>query len=81
LTGYKIKIEPEAHQDIQEAIDWYNQQQPGLGRRFHTEVKVSFKKLEIHPFFQIRYDNVHLDNTDRIVPGKTVLWCQVLRFK
>jgi hypothetical protein len=59
LTNYKIKIEPEAHLDIQEAIDWYNQQQPGLGRRFHTEVKVSFKTLETHQFFQVRYDNVH----------------------
>jgi plasmid stabilization system protein ParE len=59
LKTYRIKIEPEAHQDIQEAIDWYNHQQPGLGRRFHTEVKVSFKKLKIHPFFQVRYDNVH----------------------
>jgi hypothetical protein len=31
---FKIKIEQEAHQDIQEGIDWYNQQQPGLGRKF-----------------------------------------------
>jgi plasmid stabilization system protein ParE len=59
LKAFKIKIEPEAHQDIQEAINWYNQQQSGLGRRFHTEVKASFKKLKIHPFFQVRYDNVH----------------------
>jgi predicted ester cyclase len=59
LTAFKIRIEPEAHQDIQEAIDWYNQQQQGLGRGFHTEVKSSFKKLKIHPFFQVRYDNVH----------------------
>ncbi|MEX2592801.1 MAG: type II toxin-antitoxin system RelE/ParE family toxin [Anditalea sp.] len=59
MTAFKTKIEPEAYQDIQEAIGWYNQQQTGLGRRFHTEVKASFKKLEIHPFFQVRYDNVH----------------------
>jgi len=59
LKTYRIKVEPEAHQDIQEAIDWYNQQQSGLGRRFHTEIKASFKKLKIHPVFQFRYDNVH----------------------
>lgn len=56
---YKIKIEPEAQQDIQEGIDWYNDQQPGLGRNFHSEVKAFFEKLKISPFFQIRYDDVH----------------------
>lgn len=57
--AFKIKIEPEAHQDIQEGIDWYNEQQPGLGRKFHAEVKASFKKLKTNPFFQVRYDDVH----------------------
>ncbi len=39
--AFKIKIEPEAHQDIQQGIDWYNEQQSGLGRKFHAEVKAS----------------------------------------
>jgi len=55
---YKIKVEPEALQDIQDGIDWYNEQQTGLGRKFHTEVKTFFKKLRSNPFFQIRYDEV-----------------------
>ncbi len=29
--SFSIKIEPEAEQDIQEAINWYNKQQTGLG--------------------------------------------------
>lgn len=58
MTAFKIKIETGAHQDIQEAIDWYNQQQAGLGRKFHTEVKASFNELKSHPFFQVRYDSV-----------------------
>ena len=57
--AFKIKTEPEAHEDIQEGIDWYDKQQPGLGRKFHSEVKAYFKKLKINPFFQIRYDDVH----------------------
>lgn len=56
--AFDIKIEPEAHQDIQEGIDWYNEQQPGLGRTFYEEVKDAFKRLQTHPFFQIRYDKV-----------------------
>ncbi len=54
--AFKIKIEPEAYQDIQEGIDWYNRQQPGLGRKFHAELKTSFKKLKTNPFFSFRYD-------------------------
>ncbi len=55
---FRIKIEPEAHQDIQEGIDWYNEQQPELGRKFHSEVKVFIEKLKINPFFQVRYNDV-----------------------
>jgi len=36
---YSIKIELEAHDDIQQGIDWYNTKQPGLGKKFHQEVK------------------------------------------
>ena len=55
---YKIKIEPEANQDIQETINWYNERQKGLGRKFHNEIKNYFKHLKFNPFYEIRYDNV-----------------------
>ncbi len=54
-----FKIEPEAYQDTQDGIDWYNKQQRGLGRKFHLEVKAYINKLKTNPFFQIRYDDVH----------------------
>ena len=57
--AFKIKIEPEALQDIQKGINWYNEQSPGLGRKFLSEVKAYFKKLKTNPFYQLRYDNVH----------------------
>lgn len=56
--AFTIKIEPEAFQDIQEAITWYNQKQPKLGLKFFEVIKKCFKKLEINPFYQIRYDDV-----------------------
>lgn len=52
--AFKIRIEPEAHEDIQEGIQWYNEQKPGLGKKFHTQVKSYFNKLKTNPFFQIR---------------------------
>ncbi len=56
--SFKVLIEPEAIQDIQQGIDWYNQQQGGLGRGFHTEIKIAFEKLKSNPFYQVRYDDV-----------------------
>lgn len=56
---FTIRIEPEAGEDIQEGIDWYNEQQTGLGKEFHAAVKAHFQKLRTNPFYQIRYENVH----------------------
>lgn len=56
--SYHIKIEPEAYQDIQAGIDWYDSQQVGLGRKFYAEVSSSFESLRKNPFYQVRYDNV-----------------------
>jgi mRNA-degrading endonuclease RelE of RelBE toxin-antitoxin system len=56
---FTIRIEPEAGEDIQEGIDWYNEQQTGLGKEFHAAVKAHIKKLQTNPFYQVRYDNVH----------------------
>ncbi len=56
--NFTIRIEPEAGEDIQEGIDWYNEQQTGLGKEFHIAVKARFKKLQTNPFYQVRYENV-----------------------
>jgi plasmid stabilization system protein ParE len=56
--AFKIKIEPEARLDIQEAIFWYNKQQKGLGKKFHKAVLTHFDSLTKNPHFEIRYDNV-----------------------
>lgn len=40
---YCVRIDTEAHEDIQAAITWYNQQQKGLGKKFHAEIKRVWK--------------------------------------
>lgn len=55
---YKIYLEPEAKDEIQNGIYWYNKQQAGLGRKFHAEVKKYFEIIKSAPFSQIRYENV-----------------------
>lgn len=44
--SFTIKVEPEAKSDIQEGIDWYNRQKPGLGKKFHSAVKEQFDQLK-----------------------------------
>ena len=56
--AFKIQIDQEASEDIQKAIEWYNQHRTGLGRRFHEIVKTSINGLSRHPFYAIRYRNV-----------------------
>lgn len=57
--AYKLKIEPLAKWDIQQEIHYYNNQQKGLGKRFHSEIKTYFTAIKANPFYQIRYDNIH----------------------
>lgn len=57
--GYIIVLDPKAVQDIQESIDYYEEQQPGLGRIFEEQIDHHFTVLKKNPFFQIRYDSVH----------------------
>jgi hypothetical protein len=36
---FSIKTEAEVYQDIQQGIDWYNQQAEKLGYKFYIELK------------------------------------------
>lgn len=56
---YTVVIDPRAIQDIQEAVDYYEKQQPGLGKKFESVVDKHLITLQKNPFFRIRYDNVH----------------------
>ncbi len=42
---YKIKITPTAFNDLQKAIEYYNSEQKGLGKKFHASVKTMFAQL------------------------------------
>ncbi len=59
MANYKIRVESEALQDIQEATDWYNKQLHGLGSRFQKQVKAQINALKKNPLgYGIRYANV-----------------------
>ena len=57
--AFTIVLDPGAMQDIQQAIDYYEEQQPGLGKQFEGALNQYLLKIEQNPFFQVRYDDVH----------------------
>ena len=46
---YQLIIRPRAIKMIQEAHDWYEKQQPGLGDRFLSELYQCYDKIESIP--------------------------------
>jgi toxin ParE1/3/4 len=56
--SYAVVIDPLAIQDIQQAIEYYDAQQTGLGLRFEAALDKHLTTLEKNPFFLVRYDKV-----------------------
>ena len=56
---YKIIIDKDALNDIQEVTDWYNTRLNGLGKKFQLQVKSQINKLKQNPnIYTIRYSEV-----------------------
>jgi plasmid stabilization system protein ParE len=53
---YKAIILPLAKRDIEDAANWYNEQQSDLGKRFTQLVKSKVKKIRSNPYlYAVRY--------------------------
>jgi hypothetical protein len=37
---FKLKIEPQVYQEIQDCIDFYNERRNGFGRKFWIEISI-----------------------------------------
>lgn len=58
---YRIQIPRSARRDIREAAQWYDKQQPGLGRRFTHLVKRKLEFIGSNPYlYEIRYKNARV---------------------
>lgn len=56
---FEVVIQPRAILDIQDAIDYYESKQIGLGDYFYQVIDEHIKTLTKNPFFQIRYKDYH----------------------
>lgn len=58
-----LKRDRRVRSDIQEAFRWYEQQQPGLGRRFTAALRSAFRDLRSNPKrYAIRFGDVRRVN-------------------
>ena len=56
---YKIDFLPQVFDDIQQTINWYNDKQKGLGKKFFSALKKHYSLLKKDPFcIAIKYDNI-----------------------
>lgn len=56
---YSLVITPQAKQEIQEAIYYYNSKQKGLGERFFRDLNHQLSTISENPFYHsLRYDNI-----------------------
>jgi plasmid stabilization system protein ParE len=55
-VSYRLRLQPEARDDIRSAARWYNKQRRGLGEEFVQEVEASLSVIREQPYrFPIMY--------------------------
>lgn len=56
---FKLVYANEVYDDIQNAVDFYNSREKGLGTRFFKTVKIQLSKIKSNAYgFQVRYHDV-----------------------
>ena len=56
--AYKIVVNQEADEDIEQALDYYFfKVNPEVASRFYLDLQDAYDTLEINPFFEIRSKN------------------------
>ncbi|NEP61285.1 MAG: type II toxin-antitoxin system RelE/ParE family toxin [Symploca sp. SIO2G7] len=48
--AYQVLVLPEAEQDLEDAYNWYEEQNTGLGSEFIRVVDASFSTIQRNPF-------------------------------
>jgi len=56
---FSVVLEPVAINDVQLAIDYYDDKELGLGNKFEEVLNLALISLTINPHFQKRYRGIH----------------------
>ena len=59
MTRYKVIYSAHALTDLEDAVEYYNGQQKGLGKRFAAQVQLALASIKKNPHFaSFRYEDV-----------------------
>ncbi|PQJ09972.1 hypothetical protein CJD36_014835 [Flavipsychrobacter stenotrophus] len=66
MQEYKPILTPRAISEIQKAVDYYNGQLHGLGKRFYQDFKKQVKAISTNPFSRaVRYNDIRFAVLDK----------------
>lgn len=68
--NYKLIIKPEAENDLDEAIEWYKEQNENLPSQLLNEVETGLNKIQKYPeHYQKRYKEIRITFTKKFPYG------------
>ncbi len=81
MPKYQLGITPRALNDVQNAIDYYNSKQKGLGKKFYEDFKRQVSSIKKNPFTRaVRYDDIRFGVFDKFpyamhydIEGETII--------
>lgn len=75
MGQYSIEILKPAEIEFEEAFEYYNEQLPGLGRKFYAEISRYLVSISENPYkFAAKYDNELHFATLKIFPFLIAYW-------
>ncbi len=59
MKGFTVIFSPVAIDDIEQAVEYYQKQQPNLGKRFAAQLQLTLNAVNRNPFFaSFHYDDI-----------------------
>ena len=59
MKSFTVIFSPVAIDDVEKTVDYYEEQQPGLGKRFAAQLQLTLNVIKRNPFFaSVRYDDI-----------------------
>lgn len=56
---YKVHLLSIAKRNIRQAADWYDEQMPGLGKRYRDAIRLKVSRIKSNPYlYSIAYDDI-----------------------
>ena len=59
MKSFTVIFSPVAFADVEQAVDYYEEKQSGLGKRFGAQLQLTLNTIKRNPFFAtVRYDDI-----------------------